>query len=126
MKRRLRYGQALLLLCTAFLIASAVLLWSDCGAGGWRVTTQRSDAPPAAASEEEEGPAGLLPGEVINLNTAPVEDLSRLPGIGEKRAQAIVDRRTERPFGSVEELVEVEGIGQATLDRLRPYICVTP
>ena len=46
-------------------------------------------------------------------------------GIGPVLAQRIIDRRTERgPFTSVEELLEVDGIGQATLDGLREFITV--
>lgn len=59
---------------------------------------------------------------VVNVNTATVEELQLLPGIGETRARAIVATREERgSFKSVEELVAVKGIGQASLMRLRPF-----
>ncbi|MEM5779833.1 MAG: ComEA family DNA-binding protein, partial [Lawsonibacter sp.] len=63
--------------------------------------------------------------EVINLNTADVYDLQRLPGIGEKRAQAIVQYREEHgPFQSVEDLTQVSGIGAGILAGLAEYAAV--
>ncbi|MDH3725762.1 MAG: helix-hairpin-helix domain-containing protein [Thermoleophilia bacterium] len=60
---------------------------------------------------------------VVNVNTATVEELEQLPGIGASRARALVEARERRGgFGSVDELVEVKGIGEASLDRLRPHL----
>ena len=57
------------------------------------------------------------------MNTADVYELDRLPGIGPTKAQAIVDYRTEHgPFQSTEQLLEVSGIGEATLEGLLDYI----
>src|SRR5262245_52302162 len=62
---------------------------------------------------------------VVNVNTATVEELQLLPGIGETRARAIVAAREERGgFKSVDDLSEVKGIGQASLARLRPFVRV--
>jgi len=62
---------------------------------------------------------------VVNLNTASLEELQLLPGVGEVRAQAILARRSEQGgFESVEQLVEVKGIGPALLERLRPHLAV--
>lgn len=61
----------------------------------------------------------------LDLNGATVGELMALPGIGEKRAQAIIAwRDANGQFGCVDELDDVRGIGPATLDRLRPYVCV--
>ena len=61
----------------------------------------------------------------LDLNGATVGELMALPGIGEKRALAIIAwRDANGPFGRVDDLDEVRGIGPATLDRLRPYVCV--
>ena len=89
----------------------------------WRVEVQRSDSTSGSVSEERNRPDGLLEGEVINLNTASLSDLQRLPGIGEKRAQAIVAYRQEwGGFSSVDDLLRVDGLGPRTLESLRPYL----
>lgn len=59
----------------------------------------------------------------VNINTATPEQLELLPGIGESRAKAIVELRKQRGgFKSVDELAEVKGIGEAALEKLRPYV----
>ena len=61
----------------------------------------------------------------ININTASLEALMSLTGIGEVKAQAIIDYRNEKgPFRSIEELVNVSGIGEKTLDKIRDQITV--
>ena len=71
-------------------------------------------------------PDSLLPGERIDLNTAPPRDLARLPGIGDKRAEEICRHREEHgPFQTVDGLVLVHGIGEVTLENLRQYITVS-
>lgn len=68
----------------------------------------------------------------IDVNSADAATLSLLPGIGPSKAEAIVDRRRERgkPFGRVEDLDEVKGIGPALVKRLGPHVrfapCVSP
>jgi competence protein ComEA len=61
----------------------------------------------------------------ININTADVWLLTALPGIGDVRAQAIVAYRNENgPFRDVNELLNVEGIGTVTLEKIRDLITV--
>ncbi|MGB8706615.1 MAG: helix-hairpin-helix domain-containing protein [Dehalococcoidia bacterium] len=61
----------------------------------------------------------------IDLNRAEVWLLDALPGIGPGRAQAIIDYRSQNgPFHRVEDLLNVEGIGESTLDRMRDFITV--
>lgn len=71
---------------------------------------------------------GLLASEgeqaVLDLNGATVDQLRSLPGVGPKRAEAIVELRQKRPFTRVTQLLEVRGIGKKTLERLRPRIRV--
>jgi len=65
----------------------------------------------------------LAAAERVNVNTADAETLMSIQGIGEKRAEAILDYRKENgPFSSVEELMNVEGVGQATLDNNRDIL----
>ena len=72
--------------------------------------------------------AGAEPGlqGMVNVNTATLEELQLLPGIGESRAKAVIDTRKQRGgFKSVNDLVEVKGIGDVSLERLRPYVTTT-
>ena len=127
------YEKLVLGLTAAFLLFTGGWFlhgWSAAQPYEVRVDRAASSQLAAPAEEGEEGetaarPDSLLEGEVIDLNTAGVYDLQRLPGIGEKRAQAIVDYRTEHgPFRSVEELDDVEGIGEGILSGLRDYVTV--
>ena len=59
----------------------------------------------------------------IDLNRATARELVQLPGVGEVIAKRIVDFREEHgPFKRVEDLMKVKGIGEKSLDRIRPYI----
>ena len=60
----------------------------------------------------------------IDVNRATSAELQKLPGIGPRMAQRILDERARGPFKSVEELRRVSGIGPKTLDKLRPYVRV--
>ena len=76
----------------------------------------------AQASHAAESKATRISG-VVNLNTANVEQLQLLPGVGEKRAAAIVEiRKSKGGFKAVEELAEVKGVGDALIERLRPHL----
>jgi len=60
----------------------------------------------------------------VDLNRAGLAELQRLPGIGPKLAQRIVDVRTTKPFASVDEIRRVPGIGAKTLEKIRPHATV--
>ena len=61
--------------------------------------------------------------QIVNINTATVQDFENLPGIGPVMAQRIVDYRDEHgPFKSVEELTKVKGIGESKLEELLDLI----
>jgi competence protein ComEA len=70
-------------------------------------------------------PEPLLVGLPIDLNTASVDQLMAVPGIGASVAGAIVtERRTHGPFSHVGDLTRVPGIGPASLERLEPFVTV--
>ena len=76
------------------------------------------------------GAAELPPEEIevvlVDLNTAGVEELVTLPGIGEGLAERIVAYRTEHgPFEGLEDLTGVSGIGEKKLEELRDHIIVS-
>jgi competence protein ComEA len=79
--------------------------------------------PPPSSSHGQ-----ATPDDPVYLNTANVDDLRRLPGIGEKRANAIVALRARLGgrLRAVEDLMKVKGIGRATLKRLRPLVRLDP
>ena len=61
--------------------------------------------------------------EKININKATGDQLAVIKGIGEKKAQAIIDyREVHGDFVDLNELVNVKGIGQATLKKIQPFI----
>src|SRR5438034_1486616 len=62
----------------------------------------------------------------IDINQADGQELQKLPGIGPKLAQRILDERAKSPFQSVEDLRRVSGIGPKIMERLRPYVKVRP
>lgn len=62
----------------------------------------------------------------VNINTATKEELTTLKGVGEKKAQAIIDyRKKNGDFKSVDDLEKVEGIGPGAMKQLRAQISVT-
>ena len=73
-------------------------------------------------------PGGAAPGStggLININSASATELESLSGIGEVLAATIVEyRETNGPFASVEDLMDVSGIGPATLDEIRDQVTV--
>jgi len=78
-------------------------------------------APPSASSAPIAPPAGVS--GVLNLNTASVEELTRLPGVGPSRAQAIAELRSKmNGFKSVEDIMRVRGIGRKTFRKLEPML----
>ncbi len=88
--------------------------------------TREPSGPDTKAPPVSDGDAsGAAETARININTASAEELMLLPGIGAARAQAIIDYREAcGGFASVEELMEVSGIGQKIYDGLKDCITV--
>ena len=91
-------------------------------ADGEQVVVPRRDA--AGAEAPSGGPAApTMPAGPVHLNTATLEQLDALPGVGPVTAQKILDYRAEHgAFRSVDELDAIPGIGPARLDQLRDLV----
>ncbi len=88
---------------------------------------RRGESPPTPVGPGtgDPGAAGTAAGGPVDLNTATPEQLDTLPGVGPATAQAILDYRKEHGrFRSVDELIDVRGIGEAKLAALRPKVRV--
>lgn len=93
------------------------------------VPQQGEDPPPVVAGETSAAPGGqapaLDPGRAVNLNTATAQELEALPGVGPATAAAIIEHRDRHgAFVSVDQLIEVRGIGEAKLAALRDLVHV--
>jgi competence ComEA-like helix-hairpin-helix protein len=80
--------------------------------GGFSGQLVDHDAPPATAARF-----------TINVNQASVVELAQLPGLGPAMAQRIIDhRKAHGDFPSLDALLDVPGVGEATLAAIRPYL----
>jgi competence protein ComEA len=81
-------------------------------------------AEPDQRAEPTSSGTAAAPGPV-DLNRATLEQLEQLPGVGPSIGQAIIDRRDRNgPFRSVDDLLDVRGVGPARLEQLRPLVTV--
>jgi competence protein ComEA len=87
---------------------------------------RKGEAADAGAAASGGSGTGSTQPAIVDLNTATVAQLDALPGVGPATAQAIVDYRTQHGrFRSVDELLEVRGIGDAKLAQIRPHVSVS-
>lgn len=88
------------------------------GAGG------ADGGPDVGASSGGGGSGAVGPDGLVDLNRATADELEALPGIGEASAAKIVEARAERPFRTVEELLERGVVGRAIFEKARPHLVV--
>ena len=86
-------------------------------------TSLKNDA--CIAKTEEKSSNEDAKTKIININTATLEEFQSLPGIGESKAQNIIKYRTEHEhFTSIEEIKEVEGIGDNLYAQIKAYLTI--
>lgn len=85
-------------------------------------TAEKTSAAKKATSDNaEKTKAKLAPGQRVNINTASKEELEALPGIGQVKAQAIIDNR---PYNAPEDIMKVKGIKQKSFEKIEGMITV--
>jgi competence protein ComEA len=89
-----------------------------------RVPAPGDPAPPPDPAVAP-GSSGTTSSAPLDLNTATPEQLDTLPGVGEVTANRIITYRSAHPFTTVDELLEVPGIGQRRFDQLKDLVTVT-
>jgi competence protein ComEA len=88
----------------------------------WRPPEPASLGPNSAGAG---APFDAVPG-LININTGSQKELDSLPGVGPVTAAAIMEYRRKQPFRTVEDLIQVRGIGPRKMEALRPLVTVGP
>ncbi len=86
------------------------------------VSSPITSGPVAKAQKSKKAEA--FTGPPLDVNVASTAQLQKVPGIGPKMSQRIIDERGKKPFQTVDELRRVPGIGPKTLEKLRPFVTV--
>lgn len=95
------------------------------GAGAARAAATMTAATPATEAVRSVTQPATLP--VIDVNSAPAEELEKLPGIGPALARRIIEERTARgPFRNPRDLIRVKGIGPRNLEKMLPQVVTGP
>ena len=132
-----RLGQLALLLLFLFALSGGIALLVQQGRPGGVEVTLATPTPAAVNVAETMDTtvtptpqAGASPPQtevspLTNINRATLEELMDLPGIGEVRGNAIIEYREQHGrFQSIDDLVNVSGIGWTTVERIRPLVTV--
>ena len=109
------------LLAAGLMLASLAAAESALAAKAAKLEAPQTTA--SQAGQETTGPARKTD-QMVNLNTATASQLTQLPGVGDKTATAIIEKRTALggKFTSVDQLLQVKGIGQKKLDKIKPLV----
>ena len=88
-------------------------------------TASTVDLPSSEESTPDESSTENSDAELVNINTATLDELDSLPGIGPTTAQKILDyREANGPFSTIEEIMDVSGIGPSTFEEIKDLITV--
>ena len=112
--------QGVFILLMTMIVFASILIGFFLGRNTGKSPIQISKVPESTASNDAQEPI-----QKININTADIDKLQEIPGIGAVLAQRIIDFRNENgPFQTVTELTRVEGIGLDRLNQISEYVTV--
>jgi competence protein ComEA len=86
------------------------------------MSSHSSWATSPAVTTEASAPAVIALEGVINMNSATATELQLLPGVGEARAQAIIEARQTKPFAGDADLLAVKGVGEKAMEKWKPFL----
>lgn len=91
------------------------------------VDEERIIVPAKGTSEADEmsHAASSVQTKKININTADLYELTSIPSVGEKTAQKIIDYREKKKFKKIEDIMNIEGIGENKFKNMKDYISVS-
>jgi competence ComEA-like helix-hairpin-helix protein len=111
-------------------LADLELIAARAGRGAWAKTDweklpeiRRQAREETAELESAKGVLEAVEGKPVDINHASRDELMTLPGIGEKTANAIIEAR---PYRSIEDLDRADGVGEATLAKVKPFLSISP
>jgi competence ComEA-like helix-hairpin-helix protein len=111
-------------------LADLELIAARAGRGAWAKTDweklpeiRREAREETAELESAKGVLEAVEGKPVDINHASRDELMTLPGIGEKTANAIIEAR---PYQSLEDLDRANGVGPATLGKIKPFLSISP
>jgi comEA protein len=118
-----RFWLFITLTLIVIILISGIFIWTHRDNGQQLVITPN---PPAELQAETMIDGSVSNPQKIDINRADVWLLQALPGIGETKAQAIVDYRIQNGlFRVVEDITKVPGIGASVFDKIKPFITVS-
>lgn len=104
-----------------YVLLSIITAVALAGPAAPTVVSPADIAPSAVAAQQQNGETV----EPVEINKATAEELQKVPGIGETLALRIIEFRQQNGnFETVDDLLNVRGIGVASLEKLRPYLFV--